>query len=478
MNQITLQRQDSIEKRAAELFEEQQTSNFKYTDRLFVGLMIGQWLFGIVLAFWVSPRAWRGQLSTVHIHVWTAIFLGGVITLYPVFLALARPGKVMTRHTVAAGQMLMSALLIHLTGGRIETHFHVFGSLAFLAFYRDWPVLISASAVVAAEHWIRGVYWPQSVYGVAVASPWRWAEHAGWVVFEDIFLIISCLNNVRKMCDLAAQQARLEATNQIVEAKVAERTAELTKAKQSLENEINERKKMESVILQSEKMAAVGQLAGGVAHEINNPLGVILGFAQGVVRKVSPGDPLEMPLKSIEREALRCKQLVQDLLTFSRIGKTEKEEADLNQVIDSALSLILAQAKTRNTELVKEFAPNLPQIQANKNQIQQVIVNLCNNAMDAMPGGGTLTLCTKKFSLNGKDALEIQVQDTGQGISKEIQAKIFEPFFTTKEIGKGTGLGLSLVYEIIQKHEGRIKIDSETGKGSRFYVYLPITDGS
>src|SRR5207302_3533886 len=124
-----------------------------------------------------------------------ALFLGGLIIVLPVGLAAFRPGNIWTRHTIGIGQMLMGALLIHLTGGRIETHFHVFGSLAFLAFYRDWRVLLSATTVVAADHFFRGVYAPQSVYGTPSAEWWRWLEHAGWVVFEDIFLTVSILQN-------------------------------------------------------------------------------------------------------------------------------------------------------------------------------------------------------------------------------------------------------------------------------------------
>src|SRR5207253_9082068 len=130
---------------------------------------------------------------------------------------------------VAAGQMLMSALLIHITGGRIETHFHVFGSLAFLAFYRDWRVLITASVIVAADHFLRGLLYPESVYGVFVAGTWRWLEHAGWVVFEDIFLIASCLQGVREMRSSAEHQARIEASHDLVEAEVRARTADLVR---------------------------------------------------------------------------------------------------------------------------------------------------------------------------------------------------------------------------------------------------------
>ncbi len=470
--------EESIERRSAALFREHQIEDYKFTDHLFVGLMIFQWIAGIVVAEWVSPKVWYGQFSKVHLHVWAALILGGLITFYPVLLALTQSGKTTTRYVIAIGQMLMSALLIHLTGGRIETHFHVFGSLAFLAFYKDWRVLVPATVVVALDHWLRGVYWPQSVYGVLSVSPWRWVEHAGWVVFEDIILVMSCLQSVKQMKNVASQRARLEATNQIVEKKITERTSELTKSNELLKKEIEDRKRLEGVVLQSEKMAAVGQLAGGVAHEINNPLGVILGFAQGVAKRLQPGDAFELPLKSIEREALRCKVLVQDLLTFSRVGTTEKEETNLNETIESSLSLILAQAKVKNVELIKDLSSNLSVILANKNQIQQVLVNLSNNAMDAMPNGGKLTVRTKKTQLNNKDTIEIQVEDTGQGIPKEIQAKIFEPFFTTKEVGKGTGLGLSLVYEIIQKHEGQIKVESEVGKGTKFSFLLPVESQS
>jgi two-component system, sensor histidine kinase and response regulator len=156
-----------------------------------------------------------------------AIFLGGAIAIFPVALAIFKPGETLTRHTIAVGQMLTSALLIHLSGGRIETHFHVFGSLAFIAFYRDWRVLITASAVVAADHFLRGIYWPESVYGVLAASQWRWVEHAGWVIFEDVFLIRSCVQGVAEMRRTGDRQAELEATNETIERQVLERTTEL-----------------------------------------------------------------------------------------------------------------------------------------------------------------------------------------------------------------------------------------------------------
>jgi signal transduction histidine kinase len=216
------------EQRAADLFAHYRQDIYRRTDRLFAGLMALQWIAGIVFAVWVSPLAWSGATSRTHLHVWAAIVLGGIISLFPALLALVRPGLPSTRYTIAAAQMLMGALLIHLTGGRIETHFHVFGSLAFLAFYRDWRVLVPATIVVALDHFLRGVFWPQSVYGVLIASQWRWVEHAACVFFEDIFLVVSCLRSVAEMRQRAERTAALEQEVRIRQQ--AERGASLTAA--------------------------------------------------------------------------------------------------------------------------------------------------------------------------------------------------------------------------------------------------------
>jgi signal transduction histidine kinase len=196
--------------RADVLFDEYQRDTYRRTDRLFAWLMGFQWIAGIIFALWVSPLAWSGTVSSVHLHVWAAVVLGGLVCLFPALLAVLRPGQPFTRYTIAVAQMLMSALLIHLTGGRIETHFHVFGSLAFLAFYRDWRVLIPATVVVALDHMLRGIFWPQSVYGALVTSQWRWVEHAAWVIFEDVFLVVSCLRSSTEMRERAERTAALE----------------------------------------------------------------------------------------------------------------------------------------------------------------------------------------------------------------------------------------------------------------------------
>lgn len=203
---------DSAADRADELFKQHQEEIYRNTDKLFARLMLFQWVAGILMAFLISPYTWSGQSSSINIHIWAAIFLGGTISVFPIWMTRMWPGAAITRHVIAVAQMLMSALLIDITGGRIETHFHVFGSLVVLSFYRDWRVLIPATVVVALDHFLRGIYWPYSVYGVLTASPLRSLEHAGWVVFENMFLVISCLRSVREMRFIANRTAQLEAS--------------------------------------------------------------------------------------------------------------------------------------------------------------------------------------------------------------------------------------------------------------------------
>jgi two-component system, NtrC family, sensor histidine kinase HydH len=218
---------EAIVQRAETRYEAHRQEIFRSADRMFAGLMIGQWIFAIFLALTVSPYGWQGKVKTIHTHVWIAVFLGAAITSLPVALAWFRPGEPLTRHAVAVGQMLWSALLIHLTGGRIETHFHVFGSLALLAFYRDWPVLITGTLVVATDHLLRGILWPESVYGIPNPEWWRFLEHAFWVVFCISFLILSCRRSQTDMRVMAERGAELEALseNQWRNSSVVERAA-------------------------------------------------------------------------------------------------------------------------------------------------------------------------------------------------------------------------------------------------------------
>lgn len=235
------------------LFISHQQSVYKQTDRMFAVLMPLQWIAAIAAALLISPKSWVGHSSSISNNVWAAVILGGLLSIFPTILALKLPGHTSTRYIIAVSQMMMSSLLIHITGGRVETHFHIFGSLAFLSFYRDWRVLIPATVVVAADHILRGLFWPQSIYGVMGQQDWRWLEHAGWVIFEDIFLFIAIKRGVREMWDIATRTAEIEVVNEGLEQRVVARTTELQASNSDLESEVHERKIMEELLRSSEE---------------------------------------------------------------------------------------------------------------------------------------------------------------------------------------------------------------------------------
>lgn len=225
----------------------------------------------------------------------------------------------------------------------------------------------------------------------------------------------------------------------------------------------------EERLRRTEKLSALGRLAAGIAHEINNPLGSILGFAQAAAARLSASDALTPPLRAIEEEAVRCRNIVQSLLTFSRQDAGSVEVFDLARAVEETLSMIEAQARVQGVTMQRELEPGLSAA-GDRGQIQQVIMNLCSNAVDAMPEGGRVTI--RCGGTKGGGAF-LEVRDEGTGVPPEIRPKIFDPFFTTKEVGKGTGLGLSLVHEIVLRHGGTVDAAFPSGGGSSFRVTLP-----
>lgn len=220
----------AVRTRAAKIFFDDLQEVYVKTDRVFLWLFIIQWAAAIVLSLVVSPYAWAGRTRTLHLHVEIAAFGGLIINLLPIALILLRPTALITRHVVAVTQMLWAAIFVHLTGGRIETHFHIFGSLAFLSFYRDPRLLITATGVVALDHLLVGFFWPDSVYGIANPEWWRFLEHAAWVIFEDTVLWLGCRRALIEMRVSAEHEATLQVSMHSVELQVAERTAELKTA--------------------------------------------------------------------------------------------------------------------------------------------------------------------------------------------------------------------------------------------------------
>jgi hypothetical protein len=196
--------------RGKQLFDQQLLNQRSALDRLFSKLLLVQWAAAVVVAVVWSPTGWQGKQQPAEGFLAVAIIAGGVLALTPMLMSRLLTGARITRHVMAAAQMLFSALFIHLSGGRIETHFHIFGSLAWLAFYLDWQILVTATVMVALDHGVRGLLIPESVYGMVHAGHWRFVEHALWVLFEDIILFMGCHSGLRSLREGTDRQAQLE----------------------------------------------------------------------------------------------------------------------------------------------------------------------------------------------------------------------------------------------------------------------------
>ena len=247
--------------------------------------------------------------------------------------------------------------------------------------------------------------------------------------------------------------------------------------------DITDRKQMEAQLVQTAKLAAVGQLAGGVAHEINNPTGIILAKANLLLSNFGDKLPAKVStdLEKIEKHAERVAMIARGLLTFSRQSVGERIHVNINTIVAEALSLVEHRLSVENIRAETHLRPDLPDIKGNPNELQQVIINIVNNAIDAMPGGGELTIASGLTSeIEGEGRLRhyvtVVIRDTGAGIPLADQGKIFDPFFTTKEVGKGTGLGLSISHGIVKSHGGDILVKSQDGIGMIFTVKLPCEE--
>ena len=233
-----------------------------------------------------------------------------------------------------------------------------------------------------------------------------------------------------------------------------------------------ERKEMEERVLQADKLVSIGRLGAGVAHEINNPLSVILGYTNMLRQKYPDSGETREDLDIIANNALLCKKIVEDLLNFARQTKTIRVPTEINAAIDSALVPLEETLRGGGITVIRDYDPALPPLAADEDKLKRVFTNLVINAFQAMQPGGRLTVRTSYD--RERNGVRIDFSDTGSGIPKEMKDKIFEPFFTTKPPGKGTGLGLAVSYGIVKEHKGELSVISEEGKGSTFTLWFPI----
>ncbi|WP_395735318.1 sensor histidine kinase [Prosthecobacter sp.] len=498
------QEESALQQRASVLFRAAENELHRHTDQLFARLMIVQWLAGLAAALWISPQTWIGASSQVNMHVWASLVLGGLISGFPAWLAWKFPGLVVTRHVIAAAQMLTSALLIHLTGGRIETHFHVFGSLAFIAFYRDWRVLVTATVVVAADHLMRGLFWPQSVFGVLTASPWRWVEHAGWVLFEDAILIVAIRRMLQEMSEIALRRATLEGSNVEIERQVVERTAELNKTQAEL--------------LETSRLAGMAEVATSVLHNVGNVLnsvGVSAELAATKVREfkidslkkvadllqqnaadlpaflttdprgkalpdflqklavrlVEPQQAILQEMAMLQKNIDHIKEIVSMQQSYAR-GTGVVETLSVEDLVDDSIRINAASFSRHDVNVVRDIAP-VPQLKTDRHKVMQILVNLLSNGKHALDRCEGDRLLKVRVVQNQEGMIEISVTDNGVGIPPENLTRIFSHGFTTKKQGHGFGLHSGA---LAAKELGGTLTAFSAGKdrGATFTLTLPL----
>jgi PAS domain S-box-containing protein len=313
----------------------------------------------------------------------------------------------------------------------------------------------------------------------------RWYDvHAYRVGKPENRLVAIIFNDIT---DRKRIEENLRSAHDELEVRIQERTYELSEAYETLQKEVDEHKKTEEHLVRVQKLQALGTLAGGIAHDFNNVLAGIIGFTEMVLEDIAPDSPEHKRLELVLKGANRGRDLVRQILTFSRKSEQHKKPLALNQVVEEGLKLLRPTLPT-TIEIVSKSLTNDDQLLADPVQIHQILMNLCTNAAHAMrEKGGTLDIRVFKTSLQegnpmplpnmkAGDYIVLKVTDAGSGMTPETLNQVFDPFFTTKQPGEGTGLGLSVVHGIVRSHGGYITVESEPDKGTTFRVYLPRID--
>jgi signal transduction histidine kinase len=507
--------------RQGELYAEARDDLYRRTSRLFLWLLAGQWVLAIAFAVAFTPS-----------HVVAVLGVGTAINAGAITLIMTRPGWWGTRHVVAAVQMSWSALLIAITDGRIDPEFHVFGSLAILAFYRDWRVLPTAIAVLALEHVARDVEW------------WLVIEDSMWVALEVVVLAWSCLRGMRELSETADRQAHLEnmeGTGAIpfdftvgeivirvhrddrprvvaalaafkgpvrakpVEMRMVDVAGQVTYMRVVLGHrrgdrvrgvmfDVTREKQLETELRAAQQLESVGRLAAGVAHEINTPIqfvGDSVDFVSEALTEITAvlrgqrerDDDIDYIVDELPRALDRARdgvervaKIVRSMKVFARPAQDVMEIADLNAAIQS--TLVIAKNEYKYVADLDIDLGDVPGVPCHVGEFNQVILNLVINAAHAIAERKDSSGKRGKISIKTRHDdrfVVISIADNGNGIPESARDKIFEPFFTTKPVGKGTGQGLAIARSVIvDGHGGKLTYRTNVGVGTVFHIRMPI----
>jgi hypothetical protein len=427
-----------------ELFDEYEQRLCGRIDRAFACLMIIQWTSAVIIAMAISPHSLLDDALKLQIQVWIALFLGGLISLLPLYFAVFRPGEKNGRYTIAIAQMCFTGLFIYLMGARPEVHFHVFISLAFIAAYRDWRLLVGVSTITILNYFFRGLYFPHSIYGVVAGAQWRWLGYAGWIIFEDIFLCYACIQSKKE-------------TRHIVSSNLA-----LIKSQ------------LDAVNLKRTQFFSV------ISHEIRTPLNGIIGFSDFLKESQIPEEQREY-VSIIKQCSDTLLKLINDLLDFSKIdsGRLEIDMhffkvQDIRKYFEN---IFFMECQKNNLNFSFEISQEVPpELFGDSYRIRQVLSNLVSNAIKFTASGSVQVRLSKPH--NNMDMYRWEVEDTGIGIKKDYLPKIFSPYTqeysaTARKYG-GSGLGLSISKKLVELMGGEIGVESIPGKGTVVFFTIPL----
>jgi signal transduction histidine kinase len=423
---------------ALNLFEEHKLHLCQRIDRAFAALMLVQWFVAVVVAM-NFPSSNPNQ-------VLMAFIFGGLFSILPIFFALYRPGEFHGRLIIACSQMCFSSLFIHLMGGRMEAHFHIFGSLAFLSAYREWRLLGIAASVIILDHCFRGIYFPTTLYGPVISVEWRWLEHAGWILFEVMFLCYACIQAKKEMWQTAVTKAEL----------------------------INARIEADKINIQRTQYFSL------ISHELRTPLSGIIGFADFLNEAPLPPEQKEY-VHIIKQCSDTLLKLINDLLDFNKIDngllEIDPHTFKTQDVQDYLESVFLLECQKKSLNFSVQVAPEVPQeLVGDSHRIRQVLTNIIGNAIKFTEHGAVVVRCSRHP--HEENTYRWEVEDTGIGIKPDSLTKIFSPYTqefssTARKYG-GSGLGLAISKTLVELMGGKLEVQSTLGKGTLFSFTLPL----